>query len=194
MPAPLPPSFFIRDALEVAEELIGAEIEAPGVRVAITEVEAYRAGGDTANHARMGRTARNAPMWGPPGHAYVYLCYGLHRMLNVVTDPDGVAAAVLIRGVRCLDGHEAFRARRPDGRADGPGRVGTALAVELAHSGTGLFGGGPLVLFPRSTVPNLLAGPRVGIDYAQPEHRDAPWRLADAAHPPRTARSRLGPR
>lgn len=194
MPAPLPPSFFSRDALEVAEELIGAEIEAPTVRVAITEVEAYRAGGDTANHARMGRTARNAPMWGSPGHAYVYLCYGLHRMLNVVTDPDGVAAAVLIRGVRCLDGHEAFRARRPDGRADGPGRVGSALAVELAHNGSPLFGGGPMRLFPRSTAPTLLMGPRVGIDYAHPEHRDALWRLADAAHPPRTARTGLRPR
>ena len=178
----------------MAEELIGAEIEAPGVRVAITEVEAYRAGGDTANHARMGRTARNAPMWGPPGHAYVYLCYGLHRMLNVVTEPNGVATAVLIRGVRCVDGHAVFQARRPDGRADGPGRVGTALAVELAHSGSPLFGDGPLVLFPRPTVPTLLIGPRVGIDYAQPEHRDAPWRLADAAHPPRTARSGLRPR
>lgn len=194
MPDPLPAAFYARDALVVAEELLGAEIVVGEVRVAITEVEAYRAGGDTANHARMGRTPRNAPMWGPPGHAYVYLCYGLHRMLNVVTDTDGVASAVLVRGVRCIEGEATFRQRRPDGRADGPGRVGVALGLELASSGTPLFGGGPLVIHARRTAPSVLAGPRVGIDYATPEHREAPWRLADAALPPRVERRRLLPR
>lgn len=69
----LPPSFYARDALEVAYDLLGAEIRHGEVRLRITEVEAYRFPDDTANHCRMGRTPRNAPMWGPPGHAYVYL-------------------------------------------------------------------------------------------------------------------------
>lgn len=194
MPDPLPAAFYARDALVVAEELVGAEIVVGEVRVAITEVEAYRARGDTANHARMGRTPRNAPMWGPPGHAYVYLCYGLHRMLNVVTDTDGVPSAVLVRGVRCIEGEATFRKRRPDGCADGPGRVGVALDLQLTSSGKPLFGGGPLVIHPRRTTPTVLAGPRVGIDYAAPEHRQAPWRLADAAFPPRIGRRDLLPR
>ncbi len=97
MAPPLPATFYARDALDVAAELLGAQVTANGVTLRITEVEAYRFPGDTANHARMGRTPRNAPMWGPPGHAYVYLCYGLHRMLNFVTGPEGHAAAVLIR-------------------------------------------------------------------------------------------------
>ena len=95
---PLPPSFYDRDALDVAADVIGCELEVGPVRLRITEVEAYRFPGDTDNHARMGRTDRNWPMWGPPGHAYVYLCYGLHHLLNFVTGPEGHAAAVLIRG------------------------------------------------------------------------------------------------
>lgn len=177
---PLPASFYARDALDVAAELVGAEVEARGVRLRITEVEAYRFPGDTANHARMGRTPRNLPMWGPPGHAYVYLCYGLHRMLNVVTGPEGHAAAVLIRGAELVAGEPSFRERRPDGRCDGPGKVGAALALGVEASGSPLFGGGPIYVFPRSRTPRLVRGPRVGIDYADEVHRLAPWRIADA--------------
>lgn len=177
---PLPPSFYRRDALEVAEALVGAEVDAYGVRLRITEVEAYRFPGDTANHARMGRTPRNAPMWGPPGHAYVYLCYGLHRMLNFVTGPEGHAAAVLVRGGELLAGEATFRARRPDGRCDGPGKVGAALGLGVEHTGTPLYGGGPITVVGRRVAPALVRGPRVGIDYADEADRLAPWRIADA--------------
>jgi DNA-3-methyladenine glycosylase len=81
--------FYARDALDVARDLLGQEFWQGAVGLRITEVEAYRYPDDSANHCRRGLTARNAPMWGPPGHAYVYLCYGLHQMLNLVTNRDG---------------------------------------------------------------------------------------------------------
>jgi DNA-3-methyladenine glycosylase len=179
---PLPPSFYDRDALDVAMDVIGCELEVGPVRVRITEVEAYRFPGDTANHARMGKTPRNTPMWGPPGHAYVYLCYGLHPMLNFVTGPEGHAAAVLIRGAEPVDGVEHVRARRNgiDGPAmlDGPGKLGQGLALTTAMSGSPLDGA--IRVFARREAYPLLVGPRIGIDYASPEDRAAPWRIAMA--------------
>jgi DNA-3-methyladenine glycosylase len=174
----LPANFYDRDALEVAGELVGAVVEANGVALRISEVEAYRFPGDTANHARAGKTARNAPMWGPPGRAYVYLCYGMHHMLNFVTGPDGHAAAVLVRGGDVVAGQELFIARRPDGRCDGPGKLAAALALTTAHSGARLDGS--IRVYARSEAPALVRGPRVGIDYASEADRLAPWRLADA--------------
>lgn len=177
---PLPPAFYDRDALDVARDLIGCRIAHAGVLVRITEVEAYRFPDDTANHARFGRTARNAPMWGPPGHAYVYLCYGIHQMLNLVTGPEGHAAAVLIRAAEPLDGLDLVRARRR-GRAEdlaGPGKVGAALAVTTALSGSAL--NGPIVVLPRDRPVRLRSGPRVGIGYAALADQVAPWRIADA--------------
>lgn len=177
---PLPPDFYDRDALDVAADLLGCEVEVGDVRLRIAEVEAYRWPDDTANHARMGLTARNRPMWGPPGHAYVYLCYGLHHMLNFVTGPVGEAAAVLIRGAEPVAGLDVVRARRKglDGPAllDGPGKVGAALGLGVHHSGTPLDG--EIRVYPRAAAPPILHGPRVGIDYADPAHRAAPWRLA----------------
>jgi DNA-3-methyladenine glycosylase len=183
-------TFFERDALEVAGDLLGCEVAFDGVRVRLTEVEAYRFPGDTANHARMGRTDRNAPMWGPAGHLYVYLCYGLHQMVNVVTGPEGHAAAVLLRAAEPVEGAERIRARR-GGRTgptslDGPGKLGAALGLSTAHSGARLYlapedapSGAP-VLHPRRISPRPAHGPRIGIDYAAPADRLAPWRLADA--------------
>lgn len=180
---PLPPSFYDRDALDVAHDILGCEVVHAGVRLRITEVEAYRYPGDTANHARMGRTPRNTPMWGPPGHAYVYLCYGLHHLVNFVTGPEGHPAVVLLRAGEPLDGHDLVRARRNnlDGPVllTGPGKVGAALGLTTAHSGLPLAG--PLAVYPRSgPPPAVLAGPRVGIDYAEPNDQAAPWRLAVA--------------
>ena len=183
---PLPSTFYARDALDVAVDAIGCEVEHAGVRLRITEVEAYRylqGAGDTANHARAGRTARNAPMWGPPGHAYVYLCYGLHHMLNLVTNADGEAAAVLVRAAEIVGGHDLVVARRGGrhGRVllTGPGKVAQALALTTAHSGARLDGA--IAVYPRSgPVPALLHGPRVGIDYASEADRLAPWRIAMA--------------
>lgn len=198
LPPLLPRSYFTRDALEVAQSVIGALVVRDSVVLRITEVEAYRYPGDTANHCRFGRTARNAPMWGPPGNAYVYLCYGIHNMLNLVTGPEGVGAAVLVRSCEIVAGEELVRHRRGglSGPAmlTGPGKVGAALALDVSFSGHSLVNSGGLEI-RRGTPPSaLLEGPRVGVDYAEPEDRDAPWRIAAAGTPWVSQRSRLRPR
>lgn len=174
-----------RDALDVARDLLGAELVRDGVVLRIVEVEAYRGPWDTGSHTRMGRTARNAPMWGPPGHAYVYLCYGVHHLLNVVCGPEGEGAAVLVRGAEVVAGRDVVAARRGGrlgpGRLAGPGKVAQALGVDVAWSGHDLLAPGGLRLRPGSSPAAVVHGPRVGIDYADPQHRDAPWRLACAA-------------
>jgi DNA-3-methyladenine glycosylase len=179
----LPQSFYARDALVVAEALLGQHIHAGDVVLRITEVEAYRQG-DSASHCRMGKTARNAPMWGPPGHAYVYLCYGMHHMLNIVTNREGQGAAVLIRACEPVAGLPLIERRRGSVRGPalltGPGKVGAALALDTAHSGERLFGRGVLELREGSAPDAIVCGPRIGIDYATREHRQAPWRLAVA--------------
>ncbi len=185
LPPLLPASFYARDALEVARDLLGKELRRGRVRLRIVEVEAYRAGGDTANHGRAGRTARNAPMWGPAGHAYVYLCYGLHHMLNLVTDGPDVASAVLIRACEPLEGTSLVQRRRglaSDGPEllAGPGRVGQALGLDLSWNDHPLYRAGGLEVRDGPPPRRIATGPRVGIDYAAPEHREAPWRLADA--------------
>jgi len=176
----LPPAFYDRPTLDVARDLLGAVVVRGEVRLRIVEAEAYLPG-DTAAHASRGRTPRNAPMWGPPGHAYVYLCYGIHHMLNLVTEPDGVPAAVLIRGCEVVGGHELVRARRGRGGLDliGPGKVGQALGLDTSWSGAPLDGELHVVAGPPPAA--VLTSPRVGIDYALPEHRDAPWRFRAAA-------------
>lgn len=181
---PLPSESFAReelavDALIAARRLLGALLVHDEVVLRIVEVEAYRWPDDTANHCRMGRTARNEPMWGPAGHTYVYRCYGIHPMLNVVTDSVGEGAAVLIRGAEILEGEAIVRARR-SGRVDlaGPGKVATALGLDPAWSHHDLCAPGGLELRRGDPVDRVLAGPRVGIDYASPADRAAPWRLA----------------
>ncbi len=177
----LPRSFYARDALEVARDLLGKHIKHGRVVVRITEVEAYRPG-DTANHCRMGRTTRNAPMWGPPGHAYVYLCYGMHQMLNLVTNEEGEGAAVLIRACEPVRGLGTIQKRRGDKEGPvlltGPGKVGAALALDTSFSGHPLFRRGGLEVRDAEPPTRILVGPRVGIDYASAAHRRAPWRLA----------------
>jgi DNA-3-methyladenine glycosylase len=179
---PLPRTFFERDARAVARDLLGAVLRRDEVWLRITEVEAYCWPDDTASHCRFGRTPRNAPMWGPPGHAYVYVCYGLHAMLNVVTNPEGEGAAVLVRACEPVRGLETVRARRggKDGPVllTGPGKVGAALGLDTSFSGHPLFSPGELELHAGERVEDVRVGPRVGIDYASPEHRAAPWRFA----------------
>lgn len=178
----LPQSFYARDALEVAPALLGQLLCRDAVVLRITEVEAYCHPGDTANHCRMGRTPRNAPMWGPPGHAYVYLCYGLHQMLNVVTNRDGEGAAVLIRSCEPVAGHEVIAARRGGLTGPlaltGPGKVGAALGLSTAHSGAPLFEPTGLYILAARAPRTYLSGPRVGIGYASREHQRAAWRFA----------------
>jgi len=192
----MPRSFFARDTVEVAAALVGMWLVRGDVVLRITEVEAY-CPGDSASHCRAGRTARNAAMWGPPGCAYVYLCYGLHNMLNLVTERDGVGAAVLIRSCELVAGSATVLARRNvSGPASptllaGPGKVGQALALDPSWSGHPLLQTGGLELRRAAAPSGLLRGPRVGIEYARPRDRAAPWRFAAADSASVTERARL---
>jgi DNA-3-methyladenine glycosylase len=183
----LPQSFYARDALTVAEELLGQHLHAGEVVLRITEVEAYRHPGDSASHCRMGKTARNAPMWGPPGHAYVYLCYGMHCMLNLVTNRAGEGAAVLIRACEPVAGLRVIGQRRggqqgPQSLA-GPGKVAAALQLDRSFSGEPVFRSGRLAVREGEAPSAIVRGPRIGIAYASVEHRRAPWRLAIGGNP-----------
>lgn len=143
----LPESFFARPAGIVARELLGAIIASRvGGRLTagiIVETEAYLGSDDPGSHAATrGVTPRNRVMYGPPGHAYVYFTYGNHHMLNLVTDAEGTAGAVLLRAVEPVTGLEVMRLRR-GGRGDvsvtnGPGKLAAALGVDLALNGTPL--------------------------------------------------------
>jgi DNA-3-methyladenine glycosylase len=180
----LPLPFCARDVLSVARELVGKHLRCGRVELRITEVEAYRWPGDTACHARSGRTERNAAIWGPPGRAYVYLVYGLHQMLNIVTGIDGDAQAVLVRACEPVSGLSTIRERRggKDGPVllAGPGKVAQALALDTSWSHHELHRAGGLTLRDGPPPPALLVGPRVGIDYAEEGHRILPWRFAAA--------------
>ena len=144
----VPVRFYARDAEVVAPALLGMLLCRDGVVLRIAEVEAYRWPDDTACHARHGRTARNDALWGPPGRAYIYLCYGLHHMLNLVTGRDGEAGAVLVRAAEPVAGLETVRTRRRGGTGPallaGPGRLGAALALDLSVNGERLFRRGGL--------------------------------------------------
>jgi DNA-3-methyladenine glycosylase len=180
----LPESFFARECLEVARGLLGKLVRHGPVTLRITELEAYRFPDDSANHCHRGRTPRNQPMWGPPGRAYVYLCYGMHQMFNVVADVEGRGSAVLIRACEPVLGLEQIAQRR-GGKSGpvsltGPGKVASALALDRGHSGHALFEEGGVELLDAPEVARFLVGPRVGIDYAEQAHREAPWRLAVA--------------
>jgi DNA-3-methyladenine glycosylase len=181
MGRPLPHHWFLRPAPEVALDLLGRHIEMPdGVVLCITETEAYT-GDDTACHAHRGQTARNAPLFGPPGHLYVYLCYGIHHLLNLVTDATGTVGCVLVRGCTVVAGETLVRKRR-GGRLDlrGPGKVGQALGLDGGWSGRALDDGPSRVgmaVLPGEPVPVHHTTPRIGIDYAEPADRDRLWRF-----------------
>ena len=180
----LPRSFYARDVLQVAPELVGKHVRRGDVTLRITEVEAYKWPSDTACHARAGRTERTAPLWGPPGRAYVYLCYGLHQMLNIVTGLDGHAQAVLIRACEPVAGLATIRARRGGKQGPvlltGPGKVGQALALDTSWSHHPVHRAGGLTLVDAPAPARIATGTRIGIDYALPEHRALPWRFAEA--------------
>lgn len=199
----LPEAFYRRDALLVARDVLGMLLVRDEVVLRVTEVEAYRhlpPPGDSANHCRAGVTARNAAMWGPPGRAYVYVIYGMHPMLNLVTGEEGQGEAVLVRAAEPVAGLETIVARRRWGaRAigpallTGPGKVGHALALDTAMSRHRLFEPGELEVREGRPVSGVVAGPRIGIDYATEVDRAAPWRLADGASAWVARRSRLAP-
>ncbi len=160
-------TFFRRDVLDVAPGLLGKNIVMthPGKGIAvytITETEAYRGGDDMACHASKGRTARTEVMFGDGGFIYMYLIYGMHWMMNVVTSVGEDPQAVLIRGVR---------------EASGPGRVTRLLGLDMQFNGEDLVCSGRLGIEESGIVPSYTVGPRVGIDYAGEPWKSMPWRF-----------------
>jgi len=166
--------FFARSVHQVAPELIGAILLVDGVGGRIAEVEAYHHT-DPAAHSYRGPTERNAVMFGPPGHAYVYRSYGIHWCLNFVCEPAGSASAVLIRAIEPLEGLAKMRRRRGfrDERllCSGPGRLCQALRISLAHNGLPLDRE-PFELLARTEKFEIATGVRIGITKAT----ERPWR------------------
>ncbi|WP_406860074.1 DNA-3-methyladenine glycosylase [Streptomyces sp. HUAS MG47] len=206
--APLPRAFFDRPVLEVAPDLLGRTLvrrtEDGPIELRLTEVEAYAGEIDPGSHAFRGRTARNAVMFGPPGHAYVYFTYGMWHCLNLVCGPEGHASGVLLRAGEIQKGAEPARRRRLSARHDrelakGPARLATALDVALSLNGTDVCDGpdSPLaVLAGRPPRPDQVrSGPRTGVGGDGAPH---PWRFwidedptvsPYRAHAPRKRRS-----
>jgi DNA-3-methyladenine glycosylase len=178
---PLPRDFFARPVHEVAPELIGVTLLVDGVGGPIVEVEAYDQD-DPASHAFGGPTARNAVMFGPPGHAYVYRSYGVHWCLNVVCEEPGRAEAALIRALEPQQGLEAMRARRgvaaERALCSGPGKLCQALGVTRAHDGLPLDEP-PFAFLARGSTPEIATGPRIGLTRATERH----WRYGLAGSP-----------
>lgn len=172
---PLPRAFFDADVETVARDLIGAQLLVNGIGGVIVETEAYDAA-DPASHSVRGPTPRNAAMFGPYGHAYVYRSYGLHWCLNFVCRPG---SAVLIRAIEPVEGVETMVARRglsdPRLLCAGPGRLCQALAVDAGLNAAPLDEP-PFVITPSAGEPAVLAGPRIGITQAT----DTPWRFCRA--------------
>lgn len=183
----IPKAFFLREVEAVAQDLVGRFLRHGDVVLRITETEAYGGPGDTASHCHSGRTPRNAPMWEEGGRAYVYLCYGMHHLLNLVTGPKDEPGAVLIRACEPISGLELMQQRRGKARGPalltGPGKVSQALALDLSFNHHLLYEPGGLELCEGVLPESLLRGPRVGIDYAAPADREAPLRFALAGSP-----------
>ena len=203
----IPRNFFARPSVDVAPDLLGCVLEhetADGlVAVELTEVEAYAGRSDPASHAYRGKTARNAVMFGPPGHAYVYFTYGMHFCVNVVClGEEGSASAVLLRAGRVIAGDELARARRTRGTtaiaprdlARGPARLCQALGIDRSQNGadmvsagsplrmlsgagnparSALLASGDETLIHPATPRRIVAGPRVGVSSAA----EIPWRF-----------------
>jgi DNA-3-methyladenine glycosylase len=176
-------SFFDRSVHEVARDLIGCRLYYEGRGGVVVETESYDRD-DPACHAYAGLTARTEVLFGPPGRAYVYLSYGIHSLLNAVAEPDGEAAAVLIRALEPTAGLEAMRARRGVGAdhdlCSGPGKLTEALGIGLGANGADL-GRDPFLLLPReeSWRADIVTGPRIGIAKAV----ELPWRFCAAGNP-----------
>ncbi len=187
--------FYIQDAPSVARALLGAVLvrRIDGQRVAgtIVETEGYRGLDDLASHGRAGRTPRNLPMWETPGHAYVYLVYGNYWLLNVVCEPVGSPAAVLIRAIEPREGLPLIAAHRPGQPprqwTNGPGRLTMALAVTGDHTRADLTSGlADLWIEAGDPVPDEQArsGPRVGLGrHVTEPWRSIPWRWWVANNP-----------
>ncbi|MBX7267841.1 DNA-3-methyladenine glycosylase [Micromonospora sp. Llam7] len=187
------------DVAQTARNLLGWEVTANGVRIRLTEVEAYAGTGvDPASHAHRGPTPRTKIMFGPAGHAYTYFVFGMHWCLNVVCGGEGEAAAVLLRAGEVVDGLDLASRRRgevPDrDLARGPARLVVALDIDATANATSMLDGtGPLLLTPptRPVAPSAVsAGPRVGVAAAH----DVPWRFWITGDPTVSPYRRHAPR
>jgi len=193
-PVRLGRSFFLRDGVTVARELVGKilvrKIGQRCLRCRIVETEAYMGPEDRASHAYGNRkSSRTAVLYGPGGVLYVYLIYGMHPMCNVVTNVAGIPQAVLLRAARPLDGLESAM--------DGPGKLCHALRIDMGFYGYDLAEGGKLWVADDGLRPRVASSPRVNIDYAG-DHRDKPWRFTPAdvtasVSPPGGRSRRTGP-
>jgi DNA-3-methyladenine glycosylase len=180
--------FFDRSVHVVARELIGSRLAVGETAGVIVETEAYEAS-DPACHAYIGKTARNEVLFGPPGHAYVYLSYGIHSLLNFVTEPENTASAVLIRALEPTDGIELMRERRGlkarvrasatrlglEGLCSGPGKLTEALGVDLSLNGADVLEP-PFELSEGTERNEIVTSERIGITKAA----ELPWRYSVA--------------
>jgi DNA-3-methyladenine glycosylase len=182
-------AWFDRPAPEVAADLLGCELlrtfpAAERRRVRIVETEAYEAE-DPASHSFRGFSSRSATMFGPPGHLYVYLIYGIHHCLNVVTGPPGHGAAVLVRAAEPLEGGDGMAHARdtcdPRSWCSGPGKLAQALELDLSWDGCDVLGSGDVRLLAGDGLPAdaIERGPRVGIGAG----RAMPWRFVERGSP-----------
>lgn len=183
---PLPRDFYARDSRVVAPELLNKVLVHAGRAARIVEVEAYAGGEDPGSHAFRGQTRRNAVMFGPPGHLYVYFTYGMHWCANAVCGEEGWASAVLLRAGAPLAGVDEMYLARPKARRErdlcsGPAKLCQALGLDGGHDGDDLVGGGGAVLLDDGTPPPRAPGvsTRIGLSAGQ-EH---PWRWYVAGDP-----------
>jgi DNA-3-methyladenine glycosylase len=173
-------AFYERPVLEVARDLLGCVVEHAGAAGVIVETEAYHES-EAACHAHVGLTPRTRTLFGPPGRAYVYRSYGIHALLNAVSEPEGSGAAVLIRALQPVDGLDAMRRRRGLQRdadlCSGPGKLTQALGVGLEHNESDLADGAVRILpRPDGFAAHVVASPRIGITKAV----ELPWRFTMA--------------
>lgn len=179
-------AFYHRPTLDVARDLLGKKLvrrigraELSGV---IIETEAYCGTRDSACHAHRGLTPRNTVMFGPPGHAYVYFTYGMHYLLNLVTEDNGNPCAVLIRAIEPLSGLDTMQARRQrpcKELTNGPAKLCQALGIDKSFNGWDVTRKKQLWVEHYQDIPanRIAATPRIGIDYARREDREAHWRF-----------------
>lgn len=165
----LPRSFYERGTVEVARELLGKVLVHGAVAGIIVETEAYLGGDDLASHSAVGITDRTRVIFGPGGHAYVYLSYGVHDCMNIVAERAGKPGCVLIRSLEPIEGLDAMRLRRPKARTDrdlasGPGKLTRALGITREHTGVDMTRGDLVVLARTETPPfEIAVTPRIGI-------------------------------
>lgn len=182
------PEFYEQPAREVARALLGQHIVhiVNGQRISgcLLETEAYDGESDGACHARSGKTARNSPLYGPPGLAYVYFTYGIHWLLNVVARPENEPAGVLFRAIYPIEGLDIIRDNRAGQKrknwCNGPAKLTRALAVDGEQNLFPLYdSNSPLHIEPGITVPDRLVrtSPRIGVDYAPEPWKSIEWRF-----------------